>query len=106
MEVFTTESKKLSNKSQQLQDRSNELLSKITGEQSQSVGMWPWVSAIPMAGDNIELLSMRPSRNLKSLEGTKQGDSGDSLPSQVACSPAIMAWKLLGVCGCWAKLLT
>ena len=45
-------------------------------------------------------------KNIKSLEGTKKGDSGDTLLSRTACSLAIKTWKLLGVCCCRAKLLT
>lgn len=45
-------------------------------------------------------------KNIKSLEGTKEGDSGDTLLFRTGCSPAVKTWKLLGVCCCWAKLLT
>ena len=71
------------------------------------VGVWPWGWTSPMVGDNIRwTLNDETIRNVKSLEGTKKGDSGDALLSRVACSPAIKAWKLLGVCCCQAKLLT
>lgn len=64
------------------------------------VGVWPWGSESPVFNDNIRLLTMRPSGMQKSLEGTKKGDSGDSMQSQVACSPAVKARKFLGVCYC------